>query len=134
MKIIYTGAARASTPRYACHTLYTNQRARIICVYIHTHTHTHSCSLPYPPLLSLFYGHVINILSTRGGQNFDSFFLSFFFVLSLSLSFSSHHPPPPTEHPPTSRHLAVPKSCMKMIFLFFFSSPPPPFGNVSHGF
>lgn len=104
-----------------CHTPI-QSRARI---HTHTHVRTRRTLQPIPssshPLLSLFYGHVINILSTRGGQNFDSFFFSFFFLLSLSLPPSVHLPfhHPPTKHPPVS---PVPKSCMKMIF-FFFHSP-----------
>lgn len=84
-----------------CHTRPIQSRARIH-TYVHTHTRTRRTLQPipsssHPPLLSLFYGHVINILSTRGGQNFDSFF--FFFSVSFSLSLflcPSVHPPFPS--------------------------------------
>lgn len=119
-----------------CHTRPIQSRARIH-TYVHTHTRTRRTLQPipsssHPPLLSLFYGHVINILSTRGGQNFDSFFFFFSVSFSVSLFLSpSVHPPfhhSPVKHPPVS---PVPKSCMKMIFFFPY---PPTFRNVSHGF
>lgn len=106
-----------------CHTPI-QSRARI---HTHTHIRTRRTLQPIPssshPLLSLFYGHVINILSTRGGQNFDSFFFSFFFLLSLSPSL---HPfiYPSIIHPLNILPSRLSRShAWKWFFFFFFHSP-----------
>lgn len=122
MKIIYTGAARASTPHACATRLYSRVRA-----YIHTHTYVHveRCSLslrpPIPYCLS-FMGTLLTFYRRAVARISTVFFFSFFFLLSLSLPSSVHLPfhHPPTKHPPVS---PVPKSCMKMIFFFFFHSP-----------
>lgn len=123
MKIIYTGAARASTP-HACATraLYSRVRA-YTHMYIHTHAHVERCSLslrpPIPPYCLSFMGTLLTFYR-RAVARISTVFFSSFLFRSLCLSFSVHrfiHPfhHSPVKHPPVS---PVPKSCMKMIFFF----------------
>lgn len=136
MKIIYTGAARASTP-HACATraLYSRVRA-YTHMYIHTHAHVERCSLslrpPIPPYCLSFMGTLLTFYR-RAVARISTVFFSSFLFRSLCLSFSVHR----FIHPSIIRPLNILPSRLSRSHAwkwFFFFPYPPTFRNVSHGF